>query len=129
MNFKYTNSDFFGYTDIKSMPIVYVLNAGNFNFLKIGMTNNIEKRIYSIKCGCPYEVKVHLIANVPNPKYVEKILHRYFKEFRSRGEWYSLGKEEIEEIELIFKNINDDISRYFNIRGDEDIYEIFKDDL
>ena len=70
---------------------VYIIEAQQFNRVKIGFTDNddISARLRSLRTGCPGPMTVRYIWKGA-PKTFETILHRTFKESRITGEWFYL---------------------------------------
>ena len=94
--------------------IYFIKDNVNGN-VKIGTTKNLEKRIKQISNNND-ELEIVKTLNVPlnysiNVK-IEKFLHKHFKEYRKRGEWFSecvvelFGKDFTDlEFEKIIKDI------------------------
>lgn len=79
------------------MQILYILQNGDTDQYKIGVTNNLNRRLQQLQTGCPYELKVIKLWTHYNRKIVEKyerVLHRYFTKcgckIRDNGEWFIL---------------------------------------
>ena len=66
---------------------------------KIGRSVNPYKRYSSIKTHSPFPVEFVLAFRAP--KIVEKILHEYFKDYRSHGEWFDSSSELIKLIQIM----------------------------
>lgn len=84
------------------MQILYILQNGNTDQYKIGITNNLNKRLQQLQTGCPFELKVVKIWTHYNRKVIEKyerVLHRYFTKcgcrIRENGEWFILRVPDI----------------------------------
>lgn len=82
--------------------ILYILQNGNTNQYKIGITNNLNKRLQQLQTGCPFELKVVKIWTHYNRKVIEKyerVLHKYFTKcgcrIRENGEWFTLRVPDI----------------------------------
>ncbi len=82
--------------------ILYILQNGNTDQYKIGITNNLNKRLQQLQTGCPFELKVIKIWTHYNRKVIEKyerVLHRYFTKcgcrIRENGEWFILRVPDI----------------------------------
>lgn len=84
-------------TQVKE-PCVYVI--GNQDFVKVGFSTNVQKRLKSIQTGCPYPLsilKVFKGLDMTN----EKVFHQKLKKHKTVGEWF-IRNEEVEKIlELI----------------------------
>ncbi|TXG81253.1 MAG: GIY-YIG nuclease family protein [Spirochaetes bacterium] len=65
---------------------LYVLQCGTR--FKIGVTNNIEKRIASLQTGNPEKIELIHIEERQNPTKAERYLHRCFHKNRLKGEWF-----------------------------------------
>lgn len=65
---------------------LYVLSCGAR--LKIGVTNDIDKRIKTLSTGNPEPIKLEYIEERYLPHKAEKYLHRRFHKQRVSGEWF-----------------------------------------
>jgi len=68
----------------------YIVEAGPF--VKIGYTMNIDKRFESLQTACPYEVSMVCLFPYTTEELAREMeldLHRKFKKFRVRGEWFT----------------------------------------
>ncbi len=65
---------------------LYVLSCNNL--LKIGVTNNIDKRIKSLQTGNPHKIELLYLEERLNPTKAERFLHQYFSKYRLEGEWF-----------------------------------------
>jgi len=84
------------------MQTLYILQNGETNQYKIGITNNLNRRLQQLQTGCPYELKVVKIWTHYNRKIIEKyerVLHRYYTKcgcrIREDGEWFTLRVPDI----------------------------------
>ena len=84
------------------MQILYILQNGETNQYKIGVTNNLNRRLQQLQTGCPFELKVVKVWTHYNRKVIEKyerVLHRYFTKcgcrIRENGEWFILRVPDI----------------------------------
>ena len=75
---------------------IYLLKSQNA--YKIGRSQSIEKRIYTIQNTTPFKIKLIFKKKVRDCFQMERKLHLKFKEKRIKGEWFQLNKEDIEEI-------------------------------
>ena len=64
---------------------------------KIGVTRNIEKRMSSLSVAAPYIKLIHVI-HTEHIYALEKYYHNYFREKRTRGEWFQLSEQDIKNI-------------------------------
>lgn len=58
------------------------------NFVKIGFTKNVEKRLENLQVGTPQ--KLELTYSLEGTVFDEKIIQNMFSEYHERGEWYRL---------------------------------------
>lgn len=66
---------------------------------KIGRSANPYKRYSTIKTHSPFPVE--FVFAFKAPKIVEKVLHEYFKDYRSHGEWFDSNSELIKLIQIV----------------------------
>ena len=65
---------------------VYFVEAVSTGLVKIGWTSNLEKRLYALRRG--NAVELVLLKCIPGDRAVEAALHRRFRAYRVRGEWF-----------------------------------------
>lgn len=86
--------------------ILYVLEIKKLETYKIGVTDNLEKRIKQLQTGSPEEITVVNYFEYELPKQafkIEKILHKKFKKHQTQGEWFKgISTKDIEKV--IFSN-------------------------
>jgi hypothetical protein len=68
--------------------VVYFIGSDEMNYVKIGTTNDIDKRLSGIQTSVPFDLKVILVID-GGPKE-EKKAHTAFEQQRKRGEWFVL---------------------------------------
>ena len=66
---------------------VYFLQACQGGPVKIGRSQNVEKRIREIQLGHPFKLRVSLLFEDVDPTF-ETWLHDRFAGFRLHGEWF-----------------------------------------
>lgn len=72
---------------------VYFLKCGELvEFVKIGWTKNLGRRIECIQVSNPQKVTLLLFDTQLSRKY-EKRLHKKFYQFHKQGEWFVLSEE------------------------------------
>ncbi len=75
-------------TRVKNEPTnIYFIRASN-NAVKIGVTNNIGKRLSDLQTSHYEELSLVYIEELKDPRKVEKFLHRALSDFHIRGEWF-----------------------------------------
>jgi hypothetical protein len=65
--------------------VVYFAKVGQF--IKIGVTANLGKRLSSLKGGSP-DPDMKLLATVQGNFQTEQALHQRFRKYRRHGEWF-----------------------------------------
>jgi predicted GIY-YIG superfamily endonuclease len=81
---------------------VYIIFNELLNLIKIGVTNNIPRRLRQLECssGCKLELYYHT-EPIYNATKIEKSLHQYFNLKRKEGEYFFISAEEAKE-KLLF---------------------------
>lgn len=67
--------------------IVYFIQAATGGPIKIGSTNNLEKRLADLQTASPIELLVIGVCDPPFDGF-EKWLHSTLVGYRIRGEWF-----------------------------------------
>jgi len=67
---------------------VYFVQAFELKLIKIGVTNNTQRRIVSMQTLSPDRLAVLGVQLCPRGGALEKRLHRQFAHLRDHGEWY-----------------------------------------
>jgi hypothetical protein len=70
---------------------LYFIEAINTGFIKIGRSNNPERRIIQLSTGSPNQLV--LLGTISGGSVLEAELHRRFGYLRERGEWFKLSEE------------------------------------
>jgi len=86
---KKRNTDYMAFNNI---PVVYVIRAG-YTHYKIGVSENVTKRLRQLQTGNPERLKVIHIQGFPDisiARIIEKHLHRMLKDYRLNGEWFEI---------------------------------------
>ena len=66
---------------------VYVVHAGDL--LKVGMTNDVDKRVAAIQAHCPIPIELVRVIETKHAARLEKCLHHDLADFRAHGEWFT----------------------------------------
>lgn len=80
---------------------IYVIQMGDKQYFKIGVTNDLERRVKDLQTGNP--LPLHIIdsfnfVNRENKHWanqIEKVLHRRFDYCRQMGEWFEFTEKEL----------------------------------
>jgi hypothetical protein len=71
---------------------VYLIGSYDVRPVKIGVSENPEKRLKSLSTGSP--VPLQLLWSAPGGAALEAALHEYFQPYRVYGEWFDFGDED-----------------------------------
>ena len=95
----------------KSYQIMYLIQMGDTNYYKIGITDNINRRWYQLQCGNPLPLKVLAMWGHTQRKIIQKYelnLHRILtkqgQRVRANGEWFNLTQEQVNIISSVAGN-------------------------
>ena len=82
--------------DVDDIPVRYIYavedNIGN---LKIGISNNPERRIKELNIGNPDELKLVCVKETQYPKFKdETLIHKQAEPYHIRSEWFKSGARE-----------------------------------
>jgi len=77
--------------DAQSKQHLYFIRCGDY--IKIGSTDNVERRIKDLTNSNPYPVE--LIKVILDQGHLESIYHEQYKDKRIHGEWFNM--KEIDE--------------------------------
>lgn len=69
----------------------YVYCLFSNGFVKVGITNNVDKRIKSLQTGCPTKITVFAIKKKQSRKLAKQLeseIHTELRAFRVMGEWF-----------------------------------------
>lgn len=96
------------------MQYIYLVECQGFR--KIGIAGDVESRMASLQTGNPFPLCLEGCYGFENAEIVEKAVHQKFAEFRKRGEWFDLHKENVEEFRHICEVLGGaEVVRYKNI--------------
>lgn len=134
------NEIFKTYITIKNQDFgsyIYIMFNNNTKLYKIGMTRNPLQRMQTINTmfktqfGIENYITVIGLIYIPfdNAYDIEKKFHKMFQKFRANGEWFSLNKEQINELfqnRFIHKISSDeDGNFYYYDNGNPIIFDNF----
>lgn len=73
-----------------------VTNGCNPRMLKIGKANDVDSRLHELQCACPFDLELRGKLACKGELHafeVERDLHKTFKKYRRRGEWFLYNTE------------------------------------
>lgn len=78
--------------------LVYIIHNPILNLTKIGITNNIKRRIRQLECSSGTKLELYYCTQYYNrATIIEKSLHDYFRTSRKEGEFFTAEPEIIKE--------------------------------
>lgn len=84
---------------------VYFIECGGK--YKIGFSKNIKRRLKELDKR-PFELKIIKQSKLSDNAYkMEQYLHKKYKKYRIKDEWYNFSKEQIKEIILLIDEIDE----------------------
>ncbi len=86
--------------------MVYVLEASNFDYIKIGRTVAPKQRVRNLQSGCPFRIHTWLAVYTPDASELESRLHDELSEYRLRGEWFSAPGSVLDGLVTLFAKAN-----------------------
>lgn len=75
---------------------VYIIEASGY--FKVGLANNVSARKKALQTSNPHTLKVRYYVKLrsrADAKKVEAMMHKRFKKFQKRGEWFSANIEDL----------------------------------
>lgn len=84
--------------------VVYFIGCDEMPYIKIGTTNDIDKRLAGIQTSVPYDIDVLFV--IPGDRSQEKKTHEAFDKYRKRGEWFIKDGKLKEYIEYMMNTNN-----------------------
>jgi predicted GIY-YIG superfamily endonuclease len=87
---------------------VYIIVNPSTNYTKIGITDNIKRRLSQLSCASGVElVLYHHTELYERAKLIEKSLHSKFGSRRKKGEYFNIPPELVmENLEFIITNLS-----------------------
>jgi len=60
---------------------------------KIGIATDLQSRLDNLQTAHYEQLEAFLAIEMDNPRELEKALHRQFREYRIRGEWFAANRQ------------------------------------
>lgn len=104
--------------------IVYIVESAGY--IKIGITNDITKRLSSLKTATPFEVNLIYSCELGEETAydIEQYIHTKYEKFNEKLEWFKLSTAQIEDIKNMLENSNEIISKLKAIKIQEEILKL-----
>lgn len=95
-------------TNKKRFPngYVYLLKIENDSLYKIGVSQNVKRRIQDISSNLPYDLQILSIHYFEDVYDVEEHLAKKYKSSNARKEWYRLTIQQAKDIMIYLHNLN-----------------------
>jgi len=82
------------------MSFIYIIRCDNQNLFKIGISNNVDKRLKQLQTGNPYKLKcIYKIKSLEiKASKIEATIHQFLKEANKKhvlNEWFNLSDDEV----------------------------------
>lgn len=101
------------------MSYVYVIECASM--YKIGKADNVEERFKQLQTGNPFPMKIIKVYQTYLAHDLETYIHRRLKEYRQKGEWFTLfGIEQVDSIVDEFNNSLETQMLLEEIKADEE---------
>lgn len=81
------------------MTYLYLIRSGDH--VKIGVANDLDKRLKGIATGNPFPVTVISYFQADDAARIEDLLHEHFAPKRHKLEWFNLDENDIKVAETI----------------------------
>lgn len=78
------------------MNVYFIRTIAGPRLLKIGISNNVSKRLESLKTGCAYPLELVGTITCRSPMHarnIERQLHRMHRWARMEGEWFEYSPQ------------------------------------
>jgi hypothetical protein len=82
---------------------LYIIQCEGTDCYKIGIAKNVTSRLKEMQTGCPYRLILINKWYVDRMLLREQVLHRHLSTQKTRGEWFILTPDIIENIEEIME--------------------------
>lgn len=80
---------------------VYFIKESSNHFVKIGQSNNVEKRLNTVQTSSPAELSLELKIPTFDSISGEKFFHKLFSDKHVRGEWYRIEENKLEFLKTL----------------------------
>ena len=86
--------------------MIYAIRAGDCGPVKFGVARDPRSRLSTLQTGSPVELK--LLASAPVHESNEKLIHRYLRGQRERGEWFRPDEKTLEVVDVLKRQAESD---------------------
>jgi hypothetical protein len=96
----------------KSLSFIYFIIESQNNYVKIGRSVNVEKRLNSLKTSTPAKLSLEIEIPTYHDTQGERFFHSLFSQNKIRGEWFNINQDEFELLKELNINL---ISRGYSL--------------
>lgn len=96
------------YVPITPGGFVYIIQLGDTNVYKIGITNDLSRRLSQLQSKCPIPLTIVHRWWGHDFQAFEKALHLKFSSQRIRGEWFKLSTSDLLDLVETYPVIYDE---------------------
>ena len=75
---------------MRKTTLIYFIRSGNSDYCKIGITDNLPRRIKALQTGNPETLKC--LGVIYGDAASERLIHIKLSKYKIRGEWYQLAE-------------------------------------
>lgn len=93
-----TSSRILSRTKIDSTYYLYLIEQSGTGYVKIGISNNVQKRLKSLQTGSPQTLNLLHSIGFPNKntaQHIEQVLHKQYQDQQVSGEWFTLDSRPV----------------------------------
>lgn len=83
---------------------IYVVKVNDQQLFKIGITQNVKRRVYQLQTANPFIVKLLFSSVSTSALLIETYLHKRYKSKNVSGEWFTLSESDLIEMQDIIAN-------------------------
>jgi len=77
---------------------IYIIKTEEQELFKIGIAENVTKRIIQISTNSPFKLEIIFEMNIENAHYIEQLLHQKYKKYNTNNEWFRLSASQVVEL-------------------------------
>jgi len=85
---------------------IYFIKSKGFDFYKLGVSSNPERRLRDIDSYTPFELEILSIHFLENVYDIEKSVSEKIEKFKVRKEWYQFDSGKAKQIMIHLHNLN-----------------------
>lgn len=86
--------------------MIYVIKSGDK--LKVGYTQNLEKRLISYRTHNPH---IELITTMAGERKLEQGMHKHLAKYRVEGEWFEYNDQVMQYVRTIEECVNEGLQK------------------